>query len=131
MRTKQAAPKDIDDYIAGFPDDVQEILQKIRMTIKKAAPDAVERISYQIPSFSLEGRYLVYFAAFKDHVSVYPAPPGSGELQEELSPYRSGKGTVKFQLDKPIPWNLITKIVSFWVEENRRKAEARRKKKTS
>ncbi|RPJ59811.1 MAG: hypothetical protein EHM23_12795 [Acidobacteria bacterium] len=129
MRTKQAAPSDIDDYIAGFPPEVQEILEKIRSTIRKTVPDAVETISYQIPTFKLNGRYLVYFAGFKNHVSVYPAPGGDDELQEEMAPYRSGKGTVKFPIDKPIPFGLIRKIVKFWVKENLRRAEARAKKK--
>ena len=76
MRTNQTARKDIDEYIAGFPNDVQEILEKIRMTIRRAAPDAAETISYQIPTFTLKGNYLVYFAAYKKHIGLYPAPRG-------------------------------------------------------
>jgi len=125
MRTKQTAPKDIDEYIAGFPNDVQEILDKIRMTIRKAAPDAEETISYQIPTFTLKGRYLVYFAAYKKHIGLYPAPRGIEEFKEELSVYEGGKGTVRFPLDKPIPFDLIRKIVKFRVKESLERAQAK------
>lgn len=128
MKTKQAAPRNMDEYIAGFPNDVQEILEKIRMTIRKAAPDAEETISYQIPTFTLKGRYLVYFAAYKKHIGLYPAPTGIEEFKNEMSIYGSGKGTLKFPLDKPIPFDLISKIVKFRVKENLARAEARRKK---
>jgi uncharacterized protein YdhG (YjbR/CyaY superfamily) len=117
MKTKQTAPKTIDEYIAGFPNDVQKILEKIRMTIRKAAPDAEETISYQMPTFTLKGNYLVYFAAFKKHIGFYPAPIGIAEFKEELSVYEAGKGTMKFPLDKPIPFDLITKIVKFRVKD--------------
>lgn len=129
MRTNQTAPKDIDEYIAGFPNDVQEILEKIRMTIRKAAPDAEETISYQIPTFTLKGRYLVYFAAYQKHIGLYPAPRGVGKFKEELSVYEGGKGTVRFPLDKPIPFGLISRIVKFRVKENLARAEAKGKKK--
>ncbi len=129
MKTKQAAPKTIDEYIAGFPGDVQEILEKIRMTIRKAAPDAEETISYQMPTFTLKGKYLVYFAAFKKHIGFYPAPIGNEEFKEEMSVYGSGKGTVKFPLDKPIPFDLIRKIVKFRAKENLARAKAKGKKK--
>src|SRR2546425_9695709 len=98
-RARQTAPKDIDEYIAGFTNDVQEILEKIRMTIRKATPDAEETISYQIPTFTLKDRYLVYFATFKKHIGLYPAPIGNAEFKEELSVYGAGKGTAKFPLD--------------------------------
>src|SRR5215475_13628416 len=101
MKTRQAAPRNIDEYIAAFPNDVQEILQKIRKTIRKAAPDAEETISYQIPTFNLKGSYLIYFAAYKKHIGLYPAPIGNAEFKEEMSVYRAGKGTVKFPLDEP------------------------------
>ena len=109
MRTKQTAPKNIDDYIAGFPNDVQEILEKIRMTIRKAAPDAEETIKYQMPTFTLKGN-LVHFAAYKKHIGFYPAPTGIEKFKNELSIYGSAKGTLKFPLDKPIPFGLISKI---------------------
>jgi uncharacterized protein YdhG (YjbR/CyaY superfamily) len=122
MRTNQTAPKNIDEYIAGFPNDVREILEKIRMTIRKAAPDAEETISYKMPTFNLKGHYLVYFAAYKNHIGFYAAPRGNAEFKEELSVYEAGKGTLKFPLDKPIPFDLISKIVKFRVKENLAKA---------
>ena len=125
---KRTAAKDIDEYIAGFPDDVQKILKKIRSTIRKAAPGAKETISYAIPTFTLNGRYLIYFAAFKKHVSIYPAPRGSEEFKKELTAYEGGKGTVQFPLDKPIPFDLITRIVKFKVKESLEKAQASKKK---
>ena len=125
MRT---APKDIDEYIAGFPNDVQKMLQKIRMTIRKAVPDAEETISYQIPTFTLKGKYLIYFAAFKKHIGLYPAPRGIEKFKKELSVYEGGKGTVRFPLDKPIPFGLIERIVKFRVKENLERAKARPKK---
>jgi uncharacterized protein YdhG (YjbR/CyaY superfamily) len=129
MRTNQTAPKNIDEYIATFPNDVQEILEKIRMTIKTAAPDAEETISYQMPTFTLKGHYLVYFAAYKKHIGFYPAPIGNAEFKAELSVYAAGKGTMKFPLDKPIPFDLISKIVKFRAKENVERAEAKGKKK--
>ncbi len=109
----RSAPKNIDEYIDGFPDDVQTILQKIRMTIRKAAPKADETISYAIPTYKLDGKALIYFAAFKKHVSVYPAPRGAAEFKEELKGYAGGKGTVQFPLDAPIPHELIRRIMKF------------------
>ena len=129
MKTKQTAPRNIDDYIAGFPDVVQEILGKIRMTLRKAAPGAEETISYQMPAFTLKGKYLIYFAAFKKHIGLYPAPRGIAEFKEALSLYQTGKGTMRFQLDKPIPFNLISKIVKFRVKENTARAATKAKKK--
>jgi uncharacterized protein YdhG (YjbR/CyaY superfamily) len=119
-----APPSDIDEYIASFPDDVQKILRKIRLTIRKAAPDAEEKISYQIPTFTLHGN-LIYFAAFKKHVSVYPAPRGNEAFRDELSAYEGGKGTVRFPLDKPVPYDLITRIVKFRVKDNMERAASR------
>ena len=128
MKTDQTAPRTIDEYIAGFPDDVQEILEKIRMTIRKAAPDAEETIKYQIPTFTLNGN-LVHFAAFKKHVGFYPAPRGIEKFEKELSVYKGAKGSVRFPLDKPMPFGLISKIVKFRVKENLARAEAKGKKK--
>ncbi len=128
MRTDPTAPKTIDDYIAGFPHDVQEILEKIRMTIRKAAPDAEETIKYQMPTFTLKGN-LVHFAAFKKHIGFYPAPTGTEKFQKELAVYQGAKGSVRFPLDKPIPFDLISKIVKFRVKENLARAEAKQKKK--
>ena len=128
MRTERTAPKDIDEYIAGFPQDVQEILEKIRATIRKAAPDAEEAISYQIPTFILKGN-LVHFAAFKKHIGFYPTPTGIEKFKDELSVYEGAKGSVRFPLDKPMPFGLISKIVRFRVKENLERAEAKGKKK--
>src|SRR5947199_10345716 len=113
MKTDQTAPKTIDEYIAAFPPDVQEILEKIRMTIRAAAPDVEETISYLMPAFRLRGHYLVHIAAYKKHIGLYPAPTGIAEFEEEMSVYGSGKSTMKFPLDKPIPFDLITKLVKF------------------
>lgn len=110
MRT---AAGNIDEYISLFPADVQKVLKKIRATIRKAAPKAVESISYQIPTYKLGGKVLIYFAGFAKHVSVYPAPREAKEFKKELSEYRGGKGTVQFPLDKPIEYELISRIVKF------------------
>ena len=128
MNTEAAKPKNIDEYIAGFPEDVQEKLQKIRMTIREAAPDAQEKISYQMPTFYLKGN-LVHFAAFKNHIGFYPTPTGTEKFQKELSAYKVSKGTARFPLDKPIPFDLITEIVKFRVKENLERAESKQKKK--
>ena len=118
MKTSQTAPKDIDEYIAGFPGDLQEILQKIRTTIKKAAPRAEETISYKMPAFNLNGHYLIYFAAYRKHIGMYPVPSGDAEFNREISAYQTGKGTLQFPLDQPIPYKLITKIVKLRAKEN-------------
>ena len=128
MRTKQTPPKTIDDYIASFPAEVQEILEKIRSTIRKAAPDAEETINYGIPTFTLNGN-LVHFAGFKNHVGFYPTPSGIEKFKEELSAYEGAKGSVQFPLDKRMPFGLISKIVKFRVKENLERAAAKGKKK--
>ena len=128
MKTDRTAPKDIDDYIAGFPSDVQEILEDIRMTIRKAAPNAEETIKYQMPTFTLKGN-LVHFAAYKKHIGFYPAPRGIEKFKDELSVYDGAKGSVRFPLDRPIPFDLISKIVKFRVKMNLEKAEAKGKKR--
>lgn len=109
--------KTIDDYIAVFPENVQEILQKIRETIQAAAPEAEEVISYQMPTFKLNGN-LVHFAAFKNHIGFYPVPSSIEKFKKELSRYKGAKGSVQFPLDKPMPLTLIDKIVKFRVREN-------------
>ena len=124
----QPAPGSIDEYIAGFPDDVQPVLRQIRATIRQAAPDARETISYQIPTFTLDGRYLIYFAGFKKHVSVYPAPVQNAEFADEMAVYGSGKGTARFPLDKPIPLDLIRRLVEFRIREERARAAKRKAK---
>jgi uncharacterized protein YdhG (YjbR/CyaY superfamily) len=117
MNTAQPAPATIDAYIAAFPSDVQEILEQIRRTIRETVPDAQETISYGIPTFTLNGRYLVYFAAYKKHISLYPAPMGVAEFRAAVSVYGAGKGTLKFPLDQPIPFDLIRNVVRFRVQE--------------
>ena len=106
----------IDEYIAGFPNDIQDILEKLREVIREAAPQAEEVINYGIPTFKLNGN-LVHFAAFKKHIGFYPTPSAMEAFKEELSPYETSKGTIKFPLDKPIPFDLIKRIVKFRVNE--------------
>lgn len=117
MEGKQVPPTTIDEYIAQFPEDIQQILTQIRAVIKEAAPQATEKISYQMPTFYLKGN-LVHFAAFKHHIGFYPAPTGIEEFKEELSAYKGAKGSVQFPLDKPIPFALISRIVKYRVAEN-------------
>jgi uncharacterized protein YdhG (YjbR/CyaY superfamily) len=126
MKTDQSAPQNIDEYIAGFPADVQEKLQQVRRTIREAAPDAEEAISYQIPTFRLNGN-LIHFAAFAKHIGMYPAPRGNEAFKDELARYGGGKGTVQFPFNQPIPFDLITRIVQFRVEENLRQAKQKKK----
>ena len=118
----------IDEYISQFPDDIQVILQKIRSIIKEAAPEASEKISYQMPTFYLHGN-LVHFAAFKSHIGFYPVPSGIEKFKEELSQYKGAKGSVQFPLNKPIPFDLIRRITLFRVEENTNLAKTKAKKK--
>jgi uncharacterized protein YdhG (YjbR/CyaY superfamily) len=129
MKTGSTQPKNIDEYIAGFPAKVQHILQEIRSIIRTAAPDAQEAIKYRIPTFVLNGN-LVHFAAFERHIGFYPTPSGIEEYKDELCAYHNAKGSVQFPLDRPIPFNLIRKIVKFRVRETREKlaAKARRRK---
>ena len=128
MDKDQAIPRTIDEYIAGFPPDIQAILEKIRTTIRKAAPHAEEAISYRMPTFKLYGN-LVHFAAFKSHIGFYPVPTGLAAFKQDLSGYKTSKGAVQFPLDKPIPYGLIRKIVKFRVKENLEQAAAKGKKK--
>lgn len=120
--------KDIDEFIAGYPEDVQMVLKKVRATIKKAAPNAEETINYGIPTFTLNGN-LVHFSGFKNHIGFYPTPSGIKKFKKELSAYEGAKGSVKFPLDMPIPYDLITTIVKFRVQENLDKAKTKGKKK--
>lgn len=124
MRADQATPATIDEYIAGFPPDIQDILQEIRMTIRRAAPDAAETIKYRMPTFTLKGN-LVHFAAYRQHIGFYPVPSGIDAFKDELSVYKGGKGSVQFPLDQPIPYDLIRRIVEFRVKENLERAEAK------
>jgi uncharacterized protein YdhG (YjbR/CyaY superfamily) len=128
MSTKQKAPKDIDEYIAGFPTDVREILEKIRTTIKRAAPDAEETIKYGMPTFTLEGN-LVYFAAFKKHIGLFPPTKGDAKFKNAASVYEGAKGNLRFPLDAPIPHALIRKVVKLRVKENLERARAKGQKR--
>ncbi|MGE7879378.1 iron chaperone [Peribacillus muralis] len=118
----------IDEYIVQFPDDVQEILKTIRNVIKAAAPEASEKISYQMPTFAMHGN-LVHFAAYKNHIGFYPTSRGISAFEDALSEYKRSKGAVQFPLNKPIPYDVITEIVTFRVKENIEKAAAKAKKK--
>lgn len=126
MSTK-ANPTLIDTYIANSPKEIQDTLKKIRSTIKKSAPKAEETINYGIPTFTLDGN-LVHFAGFKNHIGFYPTPSGIEKFKKELSAYEGAKGSVKFPLDKPIPYALISKIVKFRVKENSERSKAKKKK---
>lgn len=117
MEGEKGHPTTIDEYIAQFPEDVQHILLKIRTVIKESAPGAVERINYQMPAFLLNG-ILVWFAAHKHHVGFYPKGTAIEAFKEELSTYKRAKGSVQFPLDRPIPYELVSKIVKFRVAEN-------------
>lgn len=121
-------PRDIDEYIAGFPEEIQERLKQVRATIRKAAPEAEEAIKYRMPTFVLNGN-LVHFAAFKNHIGFYPAPQGIEEFKEELSAYKGAKGSVQFQYSEPIPFDLISRIVQLRVGQNRAKAAAKKQRR--
>jgi uncharacterized protein YdhG (YjbR/CyaY superfamily) len=127
MNPKTPLPTNIDEYIAQFSPEVQEVLQKIRAVIRESAPSATEKISYQMPTFYLNGN-LVHFAAFKNHIGFYPVPSGIEAFKAELSVYPQGKGSVQFPLNQPIPYDLITRITKFRVEENLRKTVSKKTK---
>ena len=114
---KDTTPSSIDDYIAGFPPEIRDILTRIRAVIREAAPDATEAIKYRMPTFVLHGN-LVHFAAYKAHIGLYPTPTGIEAFGDELAPYVGGKGSVRFPLDQPIPYDLIRRIATFRVREN-------------
>ncbi|WP_428911637.1 iron chaperone [Niallia sp. Krafla_26] len=117
----------IDEYIQQFPLDVQQVLTNLRHVIKEAAPEAEEKISYGMPTFVYH-RNLVHFAAYKKHIGFYPTPSGIDMFKQELAGYKTSKGAVQFPIDKPLPYDLISQIVKFRVEENKRKAEEKNKK---
>ena len=126
MKTDQTTPKTIDNYIAGFPTEVRVILQKLRATIRKAAPGAEEAIKYRLPTFVLSGN-LVHFGAFKKHIGFYATPTGNKKFREELSAYKGAKGSGQFPLDKPIPYGLVSRMVKFRVKKNLERARAKSK----
>ena len=127
MKKDMVAPKNIDEYITGFPEDIKIRLETLRQTIKKAAPDAEEVISYLMPAFKYHGM-LVFFASFKNHIGFYATPTGHAAFKKELSVYKEGKGSVQFPHNQPLPLSLVTKIVKFRVKQNMEKAEAKKKK---
>jgi uncharacterized protein YdhG (YjbR/CyaY superfamily) len=125
MRAKTAIPKNVDEYIARFPEDVIIKLQKLREAIQKAAPGAEELISYQMPAYKYHGM-LVYFAAYKNHIGFYPGAGGIAEFKRELSMYKGAKGSVQFPIQLPVPLSLVTKIVKFRVKQNLEKVKAKK-----
>lgn len=127
MESSKAGFRSIDEYIATFPEEIQEILQELRATIKACAREAEEKISYQMPTFYLKGN-LVHFAAFKHHIGLYPTPSGTQAFKRELSIYQGAKGSIKFPIEEPLPLELIREIVKFRVKENLAKAATKGKK---
>jgi|SRR5580704_803644 uncharacterized protein YdhG (YjbR/CyaY superfamily) len=121
MPVGRATPKSIDEYIGAFSPEVQEILERIRLTIRSVAPAAQETISYGIPAFTQSG-VLVYFAAFKNHIGFYPPVSGDAKIQKAISPYAGPKGNLRFPLNQPIPYSLIERIVKLRVKQNMEKA---------
>ena len=128
MQSKPYSITTIDEYIATFPADIRKILEELRLTIKANAPEATEKISYQMPTFFLKGN-LVHFAAHPNHIGFYPTPSGIEAFQQELSAYKSSKGAVQFPLDQPLPLELIARIVQFRVGENLKNAEMKSSKR--
>ena len=126
MQSKKVTFQSMDEYIASFPEDVQKTLEEVRATIKSAALEAEETISYNIPTFTLNGKYLIYFAGWKHHISIYPIPTGSESFNKQVAKYVEGKGTLKFPIDKPLPLKLITKIVKLKVAENRKRMDKKK-----
>ncbi|GAB2770559.1 DUF1801 domain-containing protein [Rhabdobacter roseus] len=120
-------PQNIDEYIAGFPPETQQVLEQVRATIRAAAPEAQETISYAMPTYKLKG-VLVYFAAFKNHIGFYATPTGNVAFSEEIAGYKVGKGSIQFPLNQPMPLELISKMVNFRVQENLEKAAQKGKK---
>jgi uncharacterized protein YdhG (YjbR/CyaY superfamily) len=127
MEENKITFESIDEYISKFQPEIQEKLKKLRQVIKESAPDAKEKISYQIPTFVLHGN-LVHFAAFKNHIGFYPAPTGIDAFKQELSEYKGSKGAIQLPIDKPLPYELISRIVKYRVIENIKKAEGKMRK---
>jgi len=110
-------PKSVDEYISGFPSDKQKIMESVRSVIRKSVPDVEETISYNMPAYKLNGKYLVYFAGYDKHIGFYPLPSGMEEFKSEFSNYKTGKGSIQFPIDEPMPLELIKKIVEFRKKE--------------
>ena len=128
MKDHRLPPRNIDEYIASFSPEIQSMLEKIRLTIREAAPEAEEKISYQMPTFTLMGN-LIHFAAFKKHIGLYPPVKGDEKLKADISPYKGENGNLTFPLDEPIPYTLISRIVKFRMKEQLERAESKRGKK--
>jgi uncharacterized protein YdhG (YjbR/CyaY superfamily) len=128
MKTSQESPTDIEGYITAFPAEIQEILQKIRATIRKAAPRAQETIKYGMPTYALDGN-LVHFAAFKKHIGLFPPVKSDAEFRRAVAAYEGPKGNLRFPLDEPIPYELISRMVKIRVKETLAKAESKRTKR--
>ena len=122
MKSEKNDFTSIDDYITTFPEEIQRMLEELRASIKAAAPDAREKISYQIPAFELNGKNLVHFAGWKNHISIYPIPSGSEAFNKQVAQYADGKGTLKFTIDKPLPLKLIGRIVKCRIANNLKNA---------
>jgi uncharacterized protein YdhG (YjbR/CyaY superfamily) len=129
MKNPRITHRTIDEYIASFPPEIQSILERIRATIRDAAPGATEKISYQMPTFALAGN-LIHFAAFQHHIGLYPPVTGDATLQADTARYRNEKGNLRLPLDESIPYDLIRRIVKFRVKEQRERAEAKGRRKT-
>lgn len=117
-------PADVDAYIATFPAEVQAVLENVRATVRKAAPKAEEAISYSIPALKQDGSYVVYFSGNKQHVALHPVPKGDAALQKALAPYRAGKGTLRFPLDRPMPLALMAKVIKALLKENQARTKS-------
>ena len=128
MKTKSTKPRNIDDYIVRYPPAAQKALKKVRQTIKRAAPRAQETISYDMPTFKLNGRGIVSFGAYKNHIGLYAAPFGVSAFKKDLARYGSGKGTLRFPLDEPMPAGLITRLVKYRIKESLARAAKRKVK---
>lgn len=128
MENNKVGFTSIDEYIATFPEDIQKILEELRATIKVAAPEATEKISYQMPTFYLKGN-LVHYAAYKRHIGFYPAPSGIEAFKDELARYEGSKGAIRFPIGEPLPLDLISRIVKFRVTDNLKNAEKKANKK--
>ncbi len=121
VRKTMSKYENIDEYIANFSGDARDKLETLRQLIKETVPEAGEKISYGIPTFTLDGKYFIYIAGYSKHVSLYPIPAGDEAFEKELAPYVAGKGTVRFALDKPLPIPLIRKMVKFAVKQNQKR----------
>jgi len=129
MKSNKVRFNSIDEYIATFPENIQKILEEIRATIKAAAPDSEETISYQMPAFKLNGMYIAHFSAWKNHIGMYPIPAGNEAFNKEVSKYKGAKSSLNFPIVKPMPLKLISKIVKLRIDDNLEKAEIKSSKK--